>query len=48
MENVFLTSHIASASPQSAKKLRVNVANIVAIMVRGGKASNVVNGVCAH
>jgi D-3-phosphoglycerate dehydrogenase len=45
MENVFLTSHIASASPQAATKLRNDAANTVAIMIRGGKVPNVVNGV---
>lgn len=45
MENVFLTSHIAAASPQAATKLRNDAANTVATMIRGGKAQNVVNGV---
>lgn len=45
MENVFITSHIASASPQAATKLRNDAANTIAITIRGGKAPNVVNGV---
>ena len=45
MENVFLTSHIASASPQAATKLRSDAANTVAIAIRGGRLPNVVNGV---
>jgi len=47
MENVFITSHIASASPQAALKLRTDAANIVAIAIRGGRVPNVVNGVTA-
>jgi phosphoglycerate dehydrogenase-like enzyme len=45
MENVFITSHIASATPQAAAKLRTDAANTVAVAVRGGKPPNVVNGV---
>ena len=45
MDNVFLTSHIASASPQAATKLRSDAANTVAIAIKGGKLPNVVNGV---
>jgi D-3-phosphoglycerate dehydrogenase len=45
MENVFLSAHIAAASPQAATKLRNDAANTAATMVRGGKAQNVVNGV---
>ncbi|MGD0897049.1 MAG: C-terminal binding protein [Thermoguttaceae bacterium] len=45
MENVFITSHIASASPQAAMKLRMDAAGTVAIAVKGGALPNVVNGV---
>jgi D-3-phosphoglycerate dehydrogenase len=45
MENVFITSHIASATPQAATKLRTDAANTVAVAIRGGKLPNVVNGV---
>jgi D-3-phosphoglycerate dehydrogenase len=45
MENVFLSAHIAAASPQAATKLRNDAANTAATMIRGGKAQNVVNGV---
>ena len=45
MDNVIITSHIASASPQAAHNLRAQVAETVAIAVRGGKLPNVVNGV---
>jgi D-3-phosphoglycerate dehydrogenase len=45
MENVFITSHIASASPQAATKLRRDAAGTVAIAIQGGRLPNVVNGV---
>lgn len=45
MENVFITAHIASASPQSAVKLRREAAGAVAKAIRGERLANVVNGV---
>ncbi len=45
MDNVVITSHIASASVQAVENLRARVAETVAIAVRGGKLPNVVNGV---
>ena len=45
MENVIVTAHIASASPQAINKLRRDAADIVATAVHGGKLPNVVNGV---
>ncbi len=45
MENVFISPHVASASPQAALKLRTQVANTVAMAVRGERLPNVVNGV---
>jgi len=45
MANVIINSHIASASPQAALKLRTDVAGIVAGMIKGQKPPNVVNGV---
>jgi D-3-phosphoglycerate dehydrogenase len=47
MENVFMTSHIASATPQAATKLRSDAAKTVAIAIGGGPLPNVVNGVAA-
>ena len=45
MENVLLSPHIASCSPQAVLKLRTDAANIVATAFRGQKVPNVVNGV---
>ena len=45
MENVFITPHIASASPQAAIRLRTDVADTVAVVAKGGRPPNVVNGV---
>ena len=45
MENVFITPHIASASPQAAIRLRTDVADTVAVVAKGGRPTNVVNGV---
>jgi D-3-phosphoglycerate dehydrogenase len=45
MENVFITSHIASATPQAATKLRTEAANTAALALQGNKLPNVVNGV---
>jgi D-3-phosphoglycerate dehydrogenase len=47
MENVLITSHIASASPQAVLKLRNDAAGIVAGLIKGEKARNIVNGVVA-
>lgn len=45
MDNVIITSHVASVSPDAVKNLREQVAGIVAMAVRGEKLPNVVNGV---
>lgn len=45
MENVIVSSHIASASVKAARKLRETAANLVARAVRGEPLINVVNGV---
>lgn len=45
MDNVIITPHMASASPQAVQKLRGGVANTVVVAVRGGRLPNVVNGV---
>jgi phosphoglycerate dehydrogenase-like enzyme len=45
MDNVIITSHIASVSPQAVKKLREDVAQAVARRIRGEPLVNVVNGV---
>jgi D-3-phosphoglycerate dehydrogenase len=45
MDNVLVNPHCASASPASGAKLRTDVANTVAAVVRGGKPPNIVNGV---
>ena len=47
MENVLITSHVASVSEPSGRKLRTSVANTVAAAIRGEKLPNVVNGVSA-
>ena len=44
MENVLITAHIASATPQSVAKLRGDAARTVGIAIKGGKLPNVVNG----
>ncbi|MEC7868484.1 MAG: C-terminal binding protein [Candidatus Poribacteria bacterium] len=44
MDNVLITSHIASASPQSAKTLRETAAQIVVISSKGESLPNIVNG----
>ncbi|MEC8841429.1 MAG: C-terminal binding protein [Candidatus Poribacteria bacterium] len=44
MDNVLITSHIASASPQSAKMLRETAAQIVVISSKGESLPNIVNG----
>ena len=47
MDNVFINPHVASASPQAAKKLRGDAAGIAAVACRGEKLPNIVNGVKA-
>jgi D-3-phosphoglycerate dehydrogenase len=47
LDNVVITPHDASATPQSVKKLRTDAAAIAALAVRGGKLPNIVNGVKA-
>ena len=43
--NVVITPHDASATPQSVKKLRSDVAGLAAKALRGEKLPNIVNGV---
>ena len=45
MENVVITSHMASASPQAVDRLRRQAAGTVASAVQGKPLSNIVNGV---
>ena len=45
MDNVLVNPHCASGSPAAGLKLRTDVADTVAAVVRGGKPPNVVNGV---
>jgi D-3-phosphoglycerate dehydrogenase / 2-oxoglutarate reductase len=47
MDNVVITSHIASASVRAASALRAGVANAVARAIRGEELRNCVNGVIA-
>lgn len=47
LDNCIINSHIASATPQSVRKLRTDVAGIVARAFRGEKLPNIVNGVDA-
>lgn len=47
MENVLITSHVASVSEPAGRTLRTGVANTVAAAIRGEKLPNVVNGVSA-
>jgi phosphoglycerate dehydrogenase-like enzyme len=47
LSNVVITPHDASATPQSVKRLRIDVAKIAAMALRGEKLPNVVNGVKA-
>ncbi len=47
LSNVVITPHDASATPQSVKRLRIDVAKIAAMALRGEKLPNVVNGVGA-
>lgn len=45
MENVLVTAHVASASPQAVNELRTQVANTVSTAFKGGQLPNIVNGV---
>ena len=45
LENVLVNPHCASGSPTSGVKLRKDVAETIAVMLRGGKPPNIVNGV---
>jgi D-3-phosphoglycerate dehydrogenase len=45
MPNVITSSHVASASPTAARRLRETVANIAVAALRGEALPNVVNGV---
>lgn len=45
MDNVIITSHIASMSPEAMKKLRTDAAELAAMALRGEKLPNIVNGV---
>ena len=47
MENVLITSHVASVSEPAGRTLRTSVANTVAAAIRGETLPNVVNGVSA-
>ena len=43
LDNVVITPHIASATPQSVLKLRSDAAGIAAMALRGEKVPNIVN-----
>jgi phosphoglycerate dehydrogenase-like enzyme len=45
LDNVVITPHDASATPQSVKKLRTDAAGLAAKALRGEKLPNIVNGV---
>ena len=45
LDNVVITPHDASATPQSVKKLRTDAAGLAAKALRGEKLPNVVNGI---
>ena len=45
LDNVVITPHYASATPQSVKKLRTDAAGIAAKALRGEKLPSIVNGV---
>ncbi len=47
MENVLITSHVASVSEPARRTLRTSVANTVAAAMRGEELPNVVNGMSA-
>ena len=46
MDNVIVSSHVASASPTAARKLRETAANLALAALNGEPLSNIVNGVC--
>jgi glyoxylate reductase len=45
MDNVILTPHVASASPNAVSSLRRTAATIAGLAAQGKKLPNVVNGV---
>lgn len=45
MDNVIVSSHVASASPKAARKLRETAANLVVKAMKGDPLPNIVNGV---
>lgn len=45
MDNVVITPHVASTTPQAVTKLRTDAAGIAALALRGEKLPNIVNGV---
>ena len=45
LDNVIVSSHIASASPKAVRQLRETAARIALAALRGEKLPNVVNGV---
>ncbi len=45
MDNVVITPHVASVTPQAVGRLRTDAAGIAAKALRGEKLPNVVNGV---
>jgi D-3-phosphoglycerate dehydrogenase len=47
MNNVIITAHYASASPEAVEILRSAAANVAAMACRGEKLPNIVNGVVA-
>lgn len=47
MNNVIINSHIASASPHSSLKLRLDAAGTIAAAIRGDEVQNIVNDVRA-
>jgi phosphoglycerate dehydrogenase-like enzyme len=44
-DNVVITPHDASATPQAFKRLRTDAARIAAMALRGEKLPNIVNGI---
>jgi D-3-phosphoglycerate dehydrogenase len=48
LDNVVITPHYASATPQAVKKLRTDAAGLAAIALRGEKLPNIVNGVAGR
>ncbi|MDD4103105.1 MAG: C-terminal binding protein [Kiritimatiellae bacterium] len=45
MDNVVMTPHVASATPQAVRKLRIDAVGIAALALRGESVPNIVNGV---